>query len=260
MENKYFKCYICHYHNNFFILKRIKGKCCKNCGTFNYFNFKRKNRNYTTNNLSKSFSRLGNNYKQNKIGSFSNNYNPNQNGSLFINSIPNQKKSLYNNNSPNQNGFLFNNNCIPNRNIFPSINSIPNRNVFPSINYIPNRNEFLFNNNNANSISFNYSSSNFFNNQVNSINNINNNNINYNLNSNNNEEEENESLLNNYSNKYYWLTKQKTTKEYIDSECTICLDTIKENEIIHITKCKHVFHYKCIKNAIDANIMDCPLC
>jgi len=41
---------------------------------------------------------------------------------------------------------------------------------------------------------------------------------------------------------------------------SICLKKIKENEIIHITKCKHAFHYKCIERAIDKNIMDCPLC
>ena len=87
MEYKYFKCYYCHYHNNFIIPKRSKGKCCKNCGTFNYFNFKRKNRNYTTNNLNRSFSRLENNYSRNQNESLYNNNSQNPNGSLYNNFI-----------------------------------------------------------------------------------------------------------------------------------------------------------------------------
>jgi len=200
MESKYFKCYCCHYHNNFFIPKKTKGKRCKNCGTFNYFNFKRKNRNYAANNINRSFSRLENNYSQNQIRFLNNNY------------IRNQNRFLNNNDIPNQNGFLFNN-YIPNQNIF----LINNNNI--------NQNRLLFNNNNkrnttTNSFNTNNSSSILFNNQINYYDNNNINNINYDSNSNDSKEEDNEFLYDNYSNKYYWLTKQKATKEYIDSECT----------------------------------------
>ena len=65
--------------------------------------------------------------------------------------------------------------------------------------------------------------------------------------------------------KYYWLEKQRATEDIIkkignDYECPICCQNIENKNIIHITKCNHTFHYKCIEKAIDKNILDCPIC
>ena len=47
----------------------------------------------------------------------------------------------------------------------------------------------------------------------------------------------------------------KFGKEY---ECPICLLELKDE--IHLTKCGHAFHYKCIVDGIKKNINDCPIC
>ena len=47
-----------------------------------------------------------------------------------------------------------------------------------------------------------------------------------------------------------------------DSKCTICLDELKTNELICITLCHHVFHYKCLSSWLyktSASIR-CPNC
>ena len=65
--------------------------------------------------------------------------------------------------------------------------------------------------------------------------------------------------------KYSWLLMEKSTEEILnkysnDYNCPICYDKIKINEFIHITKCNHIFHYKCLERAIDKNLQDCPMC
>ena len=65
--------------------------------------------------------------------------------------------------------------------------------------------------------------------------------------------------------KYEWLTKVKATKDIIekcgkDFVCSICYEGLKEKDNIHISKCKHVFHYNCIEKAIDNKFNECPLC
>jgi len=69
----------------------------------------------------------------------------------------------------------------------------------------------------------------------------------------------------NYITKFHWLRMQKATKTIIDKYgadyiCPICYEKIKEKDNIHITKCKHMYHYICIEKAIDNNILDCPVC
>ena len=69
----------------------------------------------------------------------------------------------------------------------------------------------------------------------------------------------------NYITKFHWLKMQKANKAIIDKYgadyiCPICYEKIKEKDNIHITKCKHIYHYICIEKAIDNNIMDCPIC
>ena len=60
-----------------------------------------------------------------------------------------------------------------------------------------------------------------------------------------------------------WLKKEKFTKKIVnkygkDYICSICLENL--NDEINITKCGHIFHYKCIANAINQNINECPNC
>ena len=65
--------------------------------------------------------------------------------------------------------------------------------------------------------------------------------------------------------KYSWLLREKTTEDILniygqDCICPICYDKIKIKEFIHITKCNHIFHYKCIERAVDKKLEDCPMC
>ena len=65
--------------------------------------------------------------------------------------------------------------------------------------------------------------------------------------------------------KYDWLKKIKATKDIIDKcgkdfVCSICYEGLKLRDDIHISKCKHIFHYNCIEKAIDNNFKECPLC
>ena len=69
----------------------------------------------------------------------------------------------------------------------------------------------------------------------------------------------------NYITKFQWLKIQKANKVIIDKYgadyiCPICYEKIKIKDNIHITKCKHIYHYICIEKAIDSNILDCPVC
>jgi len=63
--------------------------------------------------------------------------------------------------------------------------------------------------------------------------------------------------------KFPWLNKQKMTEEikkkYKNEKCSICLDEF--NGDISISKCHHIFHYKCISSYIDnTDKKDCPIC
>ena len=61
------------------------------------------------------------------------------------------------------------------------------------------------------------------------------------------------------------IKKENVTNEIIkklgkDYECPICCENFNINDFIIITECKHFFHYKCIKQAIEKNILNCPIC
>lgn len=47
-----------------------------------------------------------------------------------------------------------------------------------------------------------------------------------------------------------------------NSSCSICLDEFKENHIVCVTECNHVFHVNCLKNWLKTNLMNpkCPNC
>ena len=237
MEYKHFKCYKCYFHNNFYIPIEIKGKKCKRCHTFNYFIFfknkkKNKNNNIKNNNI-KNRTRKDNIYlkstisSKNTLGTFDNHninreihFSPYNNDNDYIN---NYDEEPFN--------FQFSNNL----NNFGLSNDIL---VFPQFRFINNNPNFQNNNGNL----------------FHNFNNLNNNNNNYNYG--------NGGLNNNNSN-IPWLKKEKLAKEIIEKygenyKCSICLENIKDD--IHITKCDHIFHYKCIEEAINKNIMNCPNC
>ena len=46
-------------------------------------------------------------------------------------------------------------------------------------------------------------------------------------------------------------------KEYI---CPICYENLKLNDSMVCLECNHIFHYKCIRIAIEKNLLKCPLC
>ena len=179
-----------------------------------------------------------------------------------------KKKKYHRNNFNNHRG-----------NQFPRINnesSINNYHNEPNISYLPQIPLSTYNNfSNINSIHNNYYDSDYnsdsdsdsdisdfgfhYNNFVGYSNNNNNiNNIDNNQNNNN--------IKNNIDNNNIdisWITKVKMNQSIIDKfgkeyECPICL--LELNDEIHLTKCEHAFHYKCIVDAIKKNIKDCPIC
>ena len=52
----------------------------------------------------------------------------------------------------------------------------------------------------------------------------------------------------------------KEEKEISIQNCTVCLETIKKNEIISILPCKHEFHQNCIETWLKEYSKHCPLC
>ena len=61
------------------------------------------------------------------------------------------------------------------------------------------------------------------------------------------------------------IRKEKVSTNIIknigkDYECPICYGNLNLNDSMICTECNHIFHYKCIKLAIEKNILQCPLC
>ena len=233
MEHKHFKCYRCHYHNNFYIPTQIKGRKCKRCNTFNYFIFFRRNKN-------------NNNNRQNR------NISPIRNQNRLFQPLMSSKNRIerINNNINNNNNM--NNRRQENRILFPQ-NRINNINLNSSFD------SFNDNSNNESDDDFNYD-----NNIINDYSNFNNNFMNNHFNHFDNQRNINlDKAFNNEIINIPWLKKEKLTKTIInkygkDCVCSICLENLKDE--IHITKCGHIFHYKCIANAINKNINECPNC
>ncbi len=233
MEHKHFKCYRCHYHNNFYIPTQIKGRKCKRCNTFNYFIFFRRNKNNNNNRQNRNISPIKN---QNRL------FQP-------LMSSMNRIERINNNINNNKN---MNNRRQENRILFPQ-NRIININLNSSFD------SFNDNSNNESDDDFNYD-----NNIINDYPNFNNNFMNNHFNHFDNQRNINlEKAFNNEIINIPWLKKEKLTKTIINKYgknyvCSICLENLKDE--IHITKCGHIFHYKCIANAINKNINECPNC
>ena len=47
-----------------------------------------------------------------------------------------------------------------------------------------------------------------------------------------------------------------------NTSCSICLDEFKENHLVCVTECNHVFHFNCLKKWLITNVMNpkCPNC
>ena len=58
------------------------------------------------------------------------------------------------------------------------------------------------------------------------------------------------------------ITFDKTIHLKYGSKCTICLEDYKEKDLVSITLCHHVFHYKCLSNWLYKNstAIRCPNC
>jgi hypothetical protein len=54
--------------------------------------------------------------------------------------------------------------------------------------------------------------------------------------------------------------KYKKVKECSDTECAICLDTVKVGEFEKTLECKHTFHKKCIDRWFKKDNDSCPMC
>jgi hypothetical protein len=242
MVDRYFQCYKCHYHNNFYDIPfHIKGKKCKKCHSFNIFKYHKKNqRNNFGHIIKKQFFK-----PPKKQGNRLRNINHFNNINLYNdNSYSLIPSSIINNNT---NNILLNNN---NNNLYEDDNFNYNYNH----NYNDNNNDEPFSYDNPSNhiselnyhIQFNFNSLN----QINQINNNINNNV---------------ELVDNNINKISWLKKESAGKSFIkkygkDCTCSICLETIKLKEDINITKCNHIFHYECIEKSINEHGLDCPNC
>ena len=233
------ECFQCHYSNKFYnVPYYVKGKKCKRCHRYNYFNAHtkhiRKIIDHHNNNLINSQSNLHQSQQ---------NINPRSNGIKFNETF---RRNMQNNQDNHQSEIR--NNLIISRPL-QQRNRIENNNNqdyhhinIPSTNFNvapPNFSYYFNTNRNNNNENF---FMNFFGGDLGESNNINNNII-----------------------KYSWLKKEKYTFEIInkygsDNICSICIEKFKINEDIHISKCNHLFHYKCIETSITKNSIDCPIC
>ena len=179
------KCFQCHYSNKFYNLPYyVKGKKCKRCHKYNFFNSHTKTiRKKTNTNIN------------------------NNNNRIIVQSNLGQMQQI-------MNRLNIENNNIP-------IHNFNQDNHHINMNYMGN-----------NSLNQNYYHNN---------------------------------IINDNRILYSWLKKEKFTNETMnkygnDNICPICLEAFQINENIHISKCNHLFHYKCIETSITKNTKDCPMC
>ena len=266
---KNFQCFRCGCRNSVVVPHYFKGKKCKRCHAFNYFNYipDYKKRFGNPNNLV-------NNRRVNTVLTNHDNFRRNQILSDSINNNPfiNRNNNTNNNNNDNRKNNLNRiSNTLRNRNNNINTNERNNLIQIPNTSNIRNNNI----NDNRNNINLNQAS--------NTLNNRNNNRIHNNHIENHNMDDvfffNNNSIFNNSSSLYNnissnnrrqeeniiipWLPKQKINEEikrkYKDEICSICLEKI--NGDITITKCNHIFHYLCLaKNIKTYEKTECPIC
>ena len=297
MESKFFRCYFCKTNNNYLVPADQNGKECKCCQAFNYFQ-KNNNNNYNNNKYNKKkkgykykkFYNQESKIKKNEVNSngnyegthnnFYKNYNNfnedlnddiHQESNLFSRGFNSSINSIYNNNNnthnnPNYRVFKYNNIFDTQPNPF-TYNNISNGNDYNLLN-----NNFNIQNNQKSNYNFKKgkfkpkprrNSKAFFQNLYYKVDDEEDKKEDIKKE----EEDDDDKSLYNYNKfiKYIWLKKEKMTKELLDKEyngnqCSVCLRNIKLNHDINITKCGHVFHYKCIEEVIGHYIYVCPNC
>lgn len=58
-----------------------------------------------------------------------------------------------------------------------------------------------------------------------------------------------------------FFIKGKHVRDIYDIyECAICVDKFQYKDECILTKCKHIYHTKCLEDWIDKNKISCPLC
>ena len=228
---KHFKCFRCDYHNNVIVPQHFKGKKCKRCHTFNYFNYIPNYRRRTN-----DHNNINNSRRINIISNNENNFRDEFFG--FNNNVTIRNPIINRNNNINASNNTRNN-------INTDLNSLRKNILINRLNALNNSRTNAINNNQNQHLNNNSSSRN---NQINLNNNI--------LPTFNNIKQE-ESII------IPWLNKERATEEirrkYKDENCPICLEEI--NGDITITKCKHIFHYKCLaQNIKNYEKTECPIC
>ena len=270
MVHKYFQCFRCKYHNHFNnIPNYVKGKCCRRCHTFNYFNYHpRKNnhnnyKNKNINNLTARTNKQNYTLPRNTNNTMNSNFirNENSNG-ILLNQIG---TPLFNYNQEDSFTFdnisFFSNSEEEDEYGFSNTTDSNSRNNNFDLTGIRLYNNSIYNNNDRLSNINQFGSNNLYNNNFDRP--LNNNILNI-INSDN--ENENNNILYSYNHKKIpWLNKEKFTEDKIkkygnNEQCSICLENFKLNDEIYITKCNHIFHYKCIEEALNKDISDCPNC
>lgn len=294
MENKFFRCYFCKTKNNYFVPEGQNGKECKCCQAFNYFQ-KNSDNYYSNNNYNKKkkgnkFKKFYNKDNKTRINEFNSNgrFGGTQNNFYKkkynnfndeINDNIHQKPNIFsqetNSNRDNNNtnlysrGMNYNNFLGTQPGIFGTIN---NNNLLNGINYnIFNSNLYHRQNNQKPKYNLNRG---IFKPKPKRNNQHFRNNFYYKKDDEEDkkedikkEEDDDDESLYNYNKivKYIWLKKEKMTSKLLDKEknenqCSVCLRNIKLNHVICLTKCGHVFHYKCIEEVVDHQMNVCPNC
>lgn len=223
---KNFICFRCHYNNHVSVPIYFNGLKCRRCHKFNYFNY--------INNRNRNNRRNNQNNTDNNIQRLNNELSSLQRDIININNYLQREIERNNNNN------TINIERYPNNRNIPLHSSIQNNNnssiIHDIIDYLSDNdfNNILLNNFIPNM-------------QQPQINNLYNQNIN------------NDRII-------LWLKKEKFTENISikygkDIICTICLEDItNKEEDIHITKCGHIFHYKCITEYINKDKNKCPNC
>lgn len=279
MKNKFFRCYFCKTKNNYFVPADQNGKECKCCQAFNYFQENSDN-NYNNNNYTK-------NKKGNKFKRFHNKDNKTKRNGFNSNSRFGETQNNFYKKNYNDFSDELNDDIHPKSNIFSHftnsiINNIPNNNINLNYrgmfynNFLGNQPSLFSTINNNNLLKYNLNRDNLKP-KPRRRNQKFRNNFYYKKNDEEDkkedikkgeeEDDDDDESLYHYNEiiKYFWLKKEKMTNKILDKEmnenqCSICLRNIKLNHVICITKCGHVFHYKCIEEVIDHNINACPNC
>lgn len=55
------------------------------------------------------------------------------------------------------------------------------------------------------------------------------------------------------------IVKRESIQSDLDNNCAVCLDSLDENNCVGELKCKHTFHYDCIKKWVHISA-NCPIC